>query len=55
MGDLSKRMRVRPNTCGGKGYWLVAADPYYWDVETVRVNCRGCADCKPKKKKEAKK
>lgn len=36
-----------PNTCGGKGYFLIAADQAVWDVPVVRRDCRGCPDCIP--------
>jgi hypothetical protein len=40
----------RPNRCGGRGYYLTApVDPSDWDVDTVRVDCRGCVDCRSSK------
>ena len=45
-GDLSKLMRILPARCDGRGYYLRAPrDPSDWDVDTVRVDCRGCPDC----------
>ena len=37
-----------PARCEGRGYFIrPPRDPSNWDVPTVRVECRGCQDCRP--------
>lgn len=43
---LFEDAKVVPARCGGQGYYIVPADPEVWDVPTVRVDCRGCPDCR---------
>jgi hypothetical protein len=50
--DLDK-VKVVKARCEGRGYFLRAPrEPWDWDVDTIRVECLGCPDCKPKKQKE---
>ena len=41
----SLHMAVKRSRCKGTGYFIVAADSD-WDVPTVRIDCKGCPDCR---------
>jgi len=50
--DLDK-VKVVKARCEGRGYFLRAPrEPWDWDVDTIRVECLGCPDCKPKKQSD---
>ena len=50
--DKLKSSKYSLARCGGKGYFILPPkDPTNWDVDLVRVECKGCSDCADSKEK----
>jgi hypothetical protein len=48
LSGIFQNVKVEQARCGGVGYFIVPVGPD-WDVPSVRVDCKGCADCAGRK------